>query len=490
MSTQTAQIQVTKTASPSLSKVGDTVTYTITICNTGDTTLVLDSVSDPLLGGDITSHFQSTLASGACDTVTINHVVTASDPDPIGNTVTAKYTTLLTAGDTASVNLFQPSVTVQKSGPSYSKAGDTVTYTYTITNTSSSDTPNLILTSVIDVTGSETRNLTQDAINAGASNLSPGASVTFQSTYVVKSSDLNPLVDTVTVTYKPYGYPNEIKDTDTHSITLVHPDFTLEKVCESMAAVAGGTVRFRVNVTNTGDVPLNVVAVDRGNVYQSDGLAPGSTFTFTVDVPVPMGQCGGSVTNEVNIIVTLPDIYGLSNQYMKTAGATCPIVTLGRTPGFWRNRNGHAILDPNNDGIIASPVTIGANGRAITVNTIALSDAILANQFCSFYTGPGSCQQAGRSNGLQSNTLEVLMAQTLALSYNIKYIGCYSGQTVSALGCGSLLAPAGLPANATVNNVLTAANTLIGNSTSTGTTTQAQASAMINLISCLNRETF
>ncbi len=291
----------------------------------------------------------------------------------------------------------------------------------------------------------------------------------------------------MTVTYNPMGYTNIITASDSHSVILVNPNFTVDKICQSGAAVAGGTATFRINVTNTGDIPLNISALDQGQMYQSTGLAPGSTFTFTVTVPVSAGQCGGGVTNEVVVTVTLPAMFGLTNIYTKTASATCPIVTLGKTKGFWGNNNGNAILDPDGNGTINSPVIIGGNGRTVNVTTIALSNAILANNYCSTQGNP--CKN-NLSDSLNANTLGNLMGQTLALSYNIKYIQCYSGQLVSALGCGSLLAPVGLSPNSTVNDVLVSANALIGNSTAVGTTTQQQASAMINLLNCLNRETF
>lgn len=487
MSVQSGQIEITKTASPSLSKVGDTVVYTIKICNIGSTPLQLVNVNDPLLGGDITSNFKPTLAPGECDTVTINYVVADLGVDPLINTVTANYVTALSVSESVAVNLFQPSVRIVKSGPAYSKVGDTITYTYVITNISSADSPNLILNSVVDVINNIPTDLTQTAINAGASNLAPGASVTFQSTHLVTASDPNPLINTVVATYNPSGYPNIISDYDNHLVVLVNPNFTVEKNCISGAAVSGGTATFRVNITNTGDVPLNISALDQGKVYTSNGLAPGSIFTFTVPVTVPVGQCGGSITNEVFVVVTLPEIYGLSNTYTASASATCPIVTLGRTRGFWANNNGHAILDPNGDGIINNPVTIGSGPRSLFINTIALSDIILAGNYCSL---PGSPCQNNLSDSLKANTLGVLMAQTLALTYNINYIQCYSGQSVSSLGCGNLLIPVGLPSNSTVNDVLNAANILIGNTTASGTVTQDQASAMINLINCLNRETF
>ena len=84
-----ADITVTKTADE-LSKVGDPVTYTIEICNVGDTPVNRESVIDSLLG-DIGASFPATLAPGECATVELQRTVAAGDPDPLVNTVTATY---------------------------------------------------------------------------------------------------------------------------------------------------------------------------------------------------------------------------------------------------------------------------------------------------------------------------------------------------------------------------------------------------------------
>ena len=55
-------------------------------------------------------------------------------------------TIALTASDGHSVNLFQPSVAIVKTGDELSKVGDAVNYTITVTNTSSADSPNLTCT--------------------------------------------------------------------------------------------------------------------------------------------------------------------------------------------------------------------------------------------------------------------------------------------------------------------------------------------------------
>ena len=63
-------ITVTKVADE-LSKVGDPVNYTITVCNTGLVAVDRESVIDSLIG-DITDEFLATLAPGACDEVVLS----------------------------------------------------------------------------------------------------------------------------------------------------------------------------------------------------------------------------------------------------------------------------------------------------------------------------------------------------------------------------------------------------------------------------------
>src|SRR5439155_17216202 len=102
----------------------------------------------------------------------------------------------ITDSDSHTLNLFQPSLTVVKAGDTLSKVGDDVTYTFTITNTSSADSPDLLLSSVVDdVIGS----LTAQATAAGCTRLAPGASCNFNVTRPVLAGDPNPLVNIVNV---------------------------------------------------------------------------------------------------------------------------------------------------------------------------------------------------------------------------------------------------------------------------------------------------
>jgi uncharacterized repeat protein (TIGR01451 family) len=209
-----ADISVVKTAD-ALSKVGDPVAYTVTVTNNGDGVVNRTSVIDSL-AGDLTASFPATLAPGASFTHSYNRTVAAGDPDPLVNTVTAIYSsgaTSDTATASATTNLFQPSVTLVKTGNvSTGVVGDVVNYTITATNTSSADAPNCVGAVVDSLLG----------INQ-AVNLASGANVVITASRAIAASDPNPLVNTATLTCSPVGFPNVLTASDTHSVAIETP---------------------------------------------------------------------------------------------------------------------------------------------------------------------------------------------------------------------------------------------------------------------------
>src|SRR5262249_5105844 len=124
-----------------LSKVGDPVTYPLTVLNTGAMPLFIQSVNDTLLGNIVVNHtlqqpgaagvnpfvtaisssfdFSQPLGVGQSLTLFVTRTVQAGDPDPTNSTVTFVGTDDLagtedqvTASASNSVNLFQPSATL------------------------------------------------------------------------------------------------------------------------------------------------------------------------------------------------------------------------------------------------------------------------------------------------------------------------------------------------------------------------------------------
>lgn len=124
----------------------------------------------------------------------------------------------------------------------------------------------------------------------------------------------------------------------------------------------------------------------------------------------------------------------------------------------------------------------------ILVKRIILSDTILLGNYCTNVLDNSCGNNLG--NNLPAKILGRLMAETLALNYNIEIIPFYSGQLVSAFGCSNLLQQVGLAINSTVNDVLALANILIGDTGACGSATQGRVNSIINLISCLNGERF
>ena len=191
------KISVVKTANLTTAKVGDVITYSYTVSNTGGMDLTNVTLSDNKLGNiTLTSN---TLAVGASVTGIATYKVLSDDyPGKVISvaTATGKYSAdIVNARDSASVLITasnvptEPKISVFKTAnPTKAKVGDVITYNYTVTNTGGMDLTNVTLSDSklgnIPLTGN---------------TLAVGASVTGTATYKVLSTDFSgPLTDTLT----------------------------------------------------------------------------------------------------------------------------------------------------------------------------------------------------------------------------------------------------------------------------------------------------
>jgi uncharacterized repeat protein (TIGR01451 family) len=338
-----------------LSKVGDSVDYNFTINNTssGDSpNLVLDSITDNVIGNLAALAAGagcSPLAPGGSCNFSTSRTVLGSDPDPLVNTVVVHYhpdgfPNDITASDSHSVNLFQPSVTINKTGPPYSKAGDVSTYTITVHNTSSSDSPNLVCVvtdSLLGVISTPT--------------LAPGDVDVSQPTRETLPGDPDPLVNTATVSCQPEGFPNVLTAEDSHSTDLLHPSYTVEKSCLNAPVPPGASANFQIDIANTGDVDLIIDVTDAvlGINQQDVTLGHGTVCTdLNLDgdpsdgcYRIEAGVVAGSedIHNEVFVHATLPEFTLLPNEIDHSADATCEVEQGGatRTQGFWATHDNY-----------------------------------------------------------------------------------------------------------------------------------------------------
>ena len=247
-------VDLTKTCDE-LSKIGDLFNCQVTIDNTSSLDspgLVLDSFVDSLVPGAVYPSKCSPLLPEASCSFGYSYTPVAGDPDPLVNTATIHFhpegflNDIWDAGS-ATINLFQPSVNVTKTCDALSKIGDTVNCTVTIENTSSADSPDLVLDSFSDsrVPGV----LTPDA----CSTLASGASCTVSYNFVVDGGDTDPLVNVATAYYHPFGFPNVITDSASWETNLFQPSIMLLKTGDELSKI-GDPVDYVITLVNTSSV--------------------------------------------------------------------------------------------------------------------------------------------------------------------------------------------------------------------------------------------
>jgi uncharacterized repeat protein (TIGR01451 family) len=284
-------IEVTKSASPTVIHNGDSVTYTYTVENTGDCTLTV-SVSDDQLG-DLTADFVA--ANGGSDVLdagdSVTFTVTTTITEDTTNVVTATGTDELgldvTDTDTASVDVLNPAIDVTKSvSPTVIYSGDSVTYTYTVENTGDCSL-------TVAIWDDQLGDLTADfiAANGGSDVLDAGDSVTFTVTTTLTEDTTNVVTATGT---DELGL--DVTDTDTASVDVLNPDIEVTKSVSPTMIHSGDSVTYTYVVENTGDTSLTVSVWDDqlGDLTTdfveanggSDVLDPGDSVTFTVTTTI------------------------------------------------------------------------------------------------------------------------------------------------------------------------------------------------------------
>jgi uncharacterized repeat protein (TIGR01451 family) len=417
-----------------LSKVGDSITYPLTVTNTGAMPLYVQTVTDTLLGTVVKNHvlqqpgaagvdpavtaisaggfdFSQALATGASVTISVTRTVQKGDPDPTTSTYTVTGTDDLagtedavTASANTSVNLFQPSATMTlvASPTTAQHLGDLITYTYTVNNTSSADSPNLVL-STSNASNSFTDtllgNLEADAITAGGGSVAPGGSFTFNETRAIQAGDPSPLKNTATVVFTLAqnlgSFGNLISANASTSVTLL-PELNITKAVTGGVTTIhpGDTASFTITVTNSGAGPAtNVVVTDQ--LPESDLLNWGvtsSTFDSAVIsstdflTATDASLAAGSSATVVVSAVVPADLFG--NDGGAGNGDALP-------SGLFE-LDGNALNDPNVAGDDWSNVLFG-NGGSSTAHSL-VSDAI-NSRTDDIFTGGGSKDTLGIQQG-------------------------------------------------------------------------------------------
>ena len=333
-------------------KVGDELTYTITVENTGNTTLNNVLVTDTITGrGELslsttdtgvtiedTTATIETLAVDKTVTITATYTVAAGDA---GQTIT--NTAVATASDgTKDQPDNPPSVTVENPDWTVTKTvdnatpnvDDTITYTITVNNTGNTTLNGLIVTDTMDGGRTVTWRTLPEGVthidgtnNLSISGLDPQAHVEITATYTVVATDAGATFkNTVTVSD---GTTSETPD-EPPEVTVSNPNVSINKTVSGMSgadnrAVEGDALTYTISVKNSGNTKLDVAVSDdmwtAGKVnsaeldgttidvssgsYTISGLDVGEsksiTYTYTVTAEdVTNGTIDNAATADIN----------------------------------------------------------------------------------------------------------------------------------------------------------------------------------------------
>jgi hypothetical protein len=264
---------------------------------------------------------------------------------------------------------------VEKTGDAFSKTGDTINYTITIHNTG--DTT-LNKSSITDANATLTIPAACDSLAAddGAAGGADECTITGTHTVTAAEGAAETFTNTVSVIYvlpASFNLSNQITDQDSFETDIVHPNYTITKSCVTNPVPAGSSAIFNVDIANTGDTALHFVLNEESTFISGTGVtnfSSGSgqtTFDLAVggSIRVEVTKIAGSsgeVGNDITATATLPASYGLSNQIVKSANASCPIQSGGatRTQGFWATHidyTTHIFSDPNHNN--GAPIDLG-----------------------------------------------------------------------------------------------------------------------------------
>ncbi len=300
------EISKTVTSTPKdgqLYRNGETISYKITVKNTGTTVAKNVNVTDDLTGLNETV---DELGAGEEKSFDTTYVVTDKDVHAghIKNVATATSDGNDPVKDEVDtpVETAKPSLIVEKTSDKDHpvKLNETIHYTVTVTNNGNVTIENVTVDD----------ELTDNHWKAGT--LKPGESKTFDTQYTVKAEDIakGKVVNVATADGrdstgdKPDVTPGEV----TNETEKSQPHLTLTKTTTSTPQnkdgyTKGETITYRIKAENDGNVELRDIKVEdplTKDIWSIESLQPGESKTWTTSyIVTEADQVKGSVVNDV-----------------------------------------------------------------------------------------------------------------------------------------------------------------------------------------------
>ncbi|MGI6138967.1 MAG: DUF7507 domain-containing protein, partial [Candidatus Hydrogenedentales bacterium] len=301
---QQASLSVDKSASPlTYDAVGDVITYTITVTNTGNVSLTDVVVTDALLG---LSESIPSLGVGASESFTESYTITqadldagsvlnsasASGNDPDDNPVDDDDDVTVEAGHNAQLQVEKSAEPTQ-----YSSVGDVISYTITVTNAGNVTLFDVALVDPLT------------ALSESIASLAPRSVATYTATYTITQDDLDAGSVTNTVTASAHDSDDEsVHDTANEMVSAIK-DAALDVVktaAPSTYSAVDEVITYTITVMNAGNVTLSDVVATDGLLGLSETIgvmAPGASESFTESYTITQADLdAGSVLNTASAV--------------------------------------------------------------------------------------------------------------------------------------------------------------------------------------------
>ncbi|EAR25952.1 transcriptional regulator, AraC family with Parallel beta-helix repeat [marine actinobacterium PHSC20C1] len=443
--------------------VGDVITYSITVRNTGNVTLTSVTASDPLPGlgaltygawpGGVTGTLQPntqvvatakyTIKQADVDATVVSNTASGQGTAPAAGVISDPSDELLTS--TVATNA---AATFTKSGSlnpgSVGIAGETITYTFTAKNTGNVTLTSVGVTDPLPDLGSITYTWP-----GTAGRLAPGQTVTAKAEYTVKQSDVDAgsvANEATLAATPPSGTALSLTDPETVSIAAA-PRIAVDKT-----ATVGGTgsvgddITFTMTIRNTGNQTLTVVTLVDSlpglttPVFTWPGtpneLAPGESAVAVATYTIDQDDVNfGSVTNEASVTANPPggaaQVSDSSGDVVVATGASRPELKVVKTTS----------VVPN-PAIVGSTITysfVVTNTGNVTVENAVLNDPMLG----------------ASTPVLPVTTLDPGDSTSVAVDYTITQNDVDAGSVLNTVTASGTTAVAGDPVASPVSSVST-----------------------------------
>jgi uncharacterized repeat protein (TIGR01451 family) len=413
-------LAISKTADKDIACVGDTITYTYLVTNTGGTPLSDISITDDKTGST-TDNPNAVLDIGETWEFSATYMVSAADPNILVNTAVVSGTDaegqVVTAQASASVTILRPTVTLTKiAEPAEVYDDDIVTYTYIVTNNGNTALSGI---TVIDDRIGE--------IGSGG-ELDIGESWELTATYTISEEDSSLLENTATASGSD-ALGNVVSVEASASVTILRPEIDLAKTADVDEVEEGDTITYTYTVTNPGNVPLSGITINDdltgGATYQSGDsngngkLDVGESWVFTATYTVS--------DTDNSPITNLATVSGSDSKgKVVTAAATASVDIFSPEqpgPGF-----SVTITSPQ-DGATVITRTLTVNGMVndltVTVATININGSSHAISVSNGYFSTDENVSSGQNTitVTATNAQHVVASDTVTINVQIPTYG-------------------------------------------------------------------